>query len=382
MMEVPLDRLEISKHNVRKDIGDISELSASIKKHGILEPLLVRPKGSKYEVICGSRRFHAAQQVGTKIVPCIVNKRITDVNSFTASITENVQREDLTAEEISLSYYTYKNFEKDSTIANFADILGVSSTKVLNYINAYEGMLKLKQAGHNISIKTYAKGEERSEGVMPLTYVAKIEAAVSELEKNKTIGLKEGLMKRVELTEATKDLPTLDAWRIIKEFRNAPLKPIRQVKYEIIIAQQLKEILDDPETRSKLLADNQLVRQAHDKHMQEVVLKQVLNRPQVGFMHKSPEVGDKDNSDQNWHRVKQYIYVLLESLDLRSGRNSLENTKGEKMRERGWVSIFKRKDQSEIEEFLYDYLEVLTKEFKTIKGLGENELQQRRKDLR
>ena len=76
------------------DPAKISQLAASIQKYGILEPLLVRPQGDKYELVAGERRYRAAQQVGLTELPVVI-RQLNDQEALALSLIENLQREDL-----------------------------------------------------------------------------------------------------------------------------------------------------------------------------------------------------------------------------------------------------------------------------------------------
>ncbi|MBH1988447.1 MAG: ParB/RepB/Spo0J family partition protein [Myxococcaceae bacterium] len=82
----------------------LEELASSIKKHGILQPIVVRkdPKGS-YEIVAGERRWRAAERAGLKTVPCIISE-VSDRDLLTLALVENIQREDLNAIEEAESY--------------------------------------------------------------------------------------------------------------------------------------------------------------------------------------------------------------------------------------------------------------------------------------
>lgn len=84
--------------NPRKNIGDVTDLAASIKANGLLSPLSVVPNGSRFRVIAGHRRLMACKQAGTGAVPCFVLDLDT-LQQLEAMITENCQREQLTALE-------------------------------------------------------------------------------------------------------------------------------------------------------------------------------------------------------------------------------------------------------------------------------------------
>lgn len=84
--------------NPRKNIGDVTDLAASIKANGLLTPLSVVPNGSCYRVIAGHRRLAACKQAGTGAVPCFVLD-LDPLQQLEAMVTENCQREQLTALE-------------------------------------------------------------------------------------------------------------------------------------------------------------------------------------------------------------------------------------------------------------------------------------------
>lgn len=84
--------------NPRKNIGDVTDLAASIKTNGLLTPLSVVPNGSHYRVIAGHRRLAACKQAGTGAVPCFV-LQLDPLQQLEAMVTENCQREQLTVLE-------------------------------------------------------------------------------------------------------------------------------------------------------------------------------------------------------------------------------------------------------------------------------------------
>ncbi len=82
----------------RTTLGDLDDLVASIAKHGVLEPLLVRRRDDGYELVSGERRLHAAMQVGLTELPCI-ELEVDDHSALEIALVENLQRQDLTAFE-------------------------------------------------------------------------------------------------------------------------------------------------------------------------------------------------------------------------------------------------------------------------------------------
>jgi ParB family transcriptional regulator, chromosome partitioning protein len=95
---VPIDLVDPNPHQPRQVMGDLSELIASVSEKGILEPLLVRQLGARYQIVAGERRYHAAVQCGFAEVPVIV-RDADDAEVMEIALVENLQRKDLTAFE-------------------------------------------------------------------------------------------------------------------------------------------------------------------------------------------------------------------------------------------------------------------------------------------
>src|SRR4029078_5439910 len=93
---IAIDRIEPNPEQPRVEIGDLSELSASIKEKGVLEPLLVKPNGNgRYMIIAGERRWRASGLAGLQEVPCI-ELDIDEQEIAEIALIENLQRKDLT----------------------------------------------------------------------------------------------------------------------------------------------------------------------------------------------------------------------------------------------------------------------------------------------
>lgn len=95
---VPIDLLDPNPTQPRQVMGDLSELMASVAEKGIIEPLIVRQRTGRFQIIAGERRYHAAVQVGLSEVPVIV-REVDDIEVMELALVENLQRKDLTAFE-------------------------------------------------------------------------------------------------------------------------------------------------------------------------------------------------------------------------------------------------------------------------------------------
>jgi len=94
---IPVDQIRPNPDQPRKSIGDLRELTDSIREKGVLEPLLVRfvPRDDCYYIISGERRYHASRAAGLNEVPCI-EKMADDAETLEIGLIENIQRKDLT----------------------------------------------------------------------------------------------------------------------------------------------------------------------------------------------------------------------------------------------------------------------------------------------
>jgi ParB family chromosome partitioning protein len=102
---VPLTRIHPSPLQPRKDFPGpaLQELADSIREQGIVQPLIVRPKGAEFEIIAGERRWRAAQLAGLEALPVVV-KDVAPEQMLEMALVENVQRADLNALEEALAY--------------------------------------------------------------------------------------------------------------------------------------------------------------------------------------------------------------------------------------------------------------------------------------
>ena len=92
---VPIDRIDPNPNQPRQVMGDLSELIASIGEKGILEPLVVRQRGDRFQIVAGERRYQAAVQVGLRDLPVVI-READDTEVLELALIENLQRKDLT----------------------------------------------------------------------------------------------------------------------------------------------------------------------------------------------------------------------------------------------------------------------------------------------
>lgn len=91
---VPIDLIEPNPDQPRQVMGDLSELMSSISEKGIIEPLVVRQRGSRYQIVAGERRYQAAVRVGLRELPVVI-REVDDTEIIEVALVENIQRKDL-----------------------------------------------------------------------------------------------------------------------------------------------------------------------------------------------------------------------------------------------------------------------------------------------
>lgn len=130
---IPIDKIDPNPHQARSELGKMNELVSSIKSKGILEPLLVRPKENRYEIIAGERRYVAAKKAGLKDIPCIEMK-VKENEAMEIALIENLQRKDLNVFEEAEGLKALKDIH-GYTHAQIATKIGKARSTITEIIN-------------------------------------------------------------------------------------------------------------------------------------------------------------------------------------------------------------------------------------------------------
>lgn len=133
--KVPIEYLKPNPRNPRRNFPDaeLAELASSIKQHGVIQPIVVRPVRTapdRYEIVAGERRWRAAQAAGLNEVP-VVAVDVGEADALLIAIVENVQREDLNPMEEAQGYHAIAN-EFGRSQDDIARIVGKSRSHVAN----------------------------------------------------------------------------------------------------------------------------------------------------------------------------------------------------------------------------------------------------------
>ncbi len=140
-----ISQIEANPFNPRTHFEDdaLKELAHSIGEHGVIQPLTVRKLGrDKYQIISGERRFRASQLSGLTEVPCYI-RIANDSSMLEMALVENIQREDLNAIEVGLSYQRLID-ECNFTQEKLGEKLGKSRSNITNYLRLLKLPIKVQ----------------------------------------------------------------------------------------------------------------------------------------------------------------------------------------------------------------------------------------------
>lgn len=143
---IPVDRIESNPQQPRMvfDPAALLELAASIREHGVLQPILVRPLGeNRYQLVAGERRWRASKEAGLRTVPALVEE-LDDDTALEIAIIENLQREDLSPLE-EATMYDRMVTEHGYSIRKLADKLGKDKGYVENRLRLADAPQEIRE---------------------------------------------------------------------------------------------------------------------------------------------------------------------------------------------------------------------------------------------
>ena len=148
--QVPLETVDVNPYQPRKRIDDerLKELAESIRTDGVLQPVVVRRKAGRYELIMGERRLHAARLAGVPTIPVVI-RDVRDADALRLAIVENIQRENLNAIEEGQAYRRLIS-EFSMSQSDLAAMVGKDRSSVANtlrLLNLPEEVQRLVEAG-------------------------------------------------------------------------------------------------------------------------------------------------------------------------------------------------------------------------------------------
>lgn len=141
-VEVPLAKIVPNPNQPRRDFDEekLAELADSIKKNGLIQPIVVRKHGIGYEIIAGERRYQASKRAGLERAPVIV-KDVDDAEMYRLALIENIQRDDLNPIEEAKGYKTLIAMNGVKSLGDLSELVSKSRSSISNIIR----LLKLPE---------------------------------------------------------------------------------------------------------------------------------------------------------------------------------------------------------------------------------------------
>ena len=202
--EIPLELVRPNRHQPRTafDPESLSELAASISRHGVLQPIVVSVDGDGYELVAGHRRVLAARLAGRTTIPAVVRDEVGD--RLELALIENLQRSDLNAIETARAYKLLME-TYDLTQEQLAERLGKSRSSVANMLRALTAPQALQDAVIEGKI-----GEGHLRALLPLPLSDALQALAAVIAKGLSVREAEALArKKVHPTRRGRARPRL-----------------------------------------------------------------------------------------------------------------------------------------------------------------------------
>ena len=248
---IPIEQIDPNPNQPRQVMGDLSELIASVQENGIIEPIVVRQRGSRFQIVAGERRYQAAVRAGIEELPVVI-RDVDDVGILEIALVENLQRKDLTPFEESEALQALCQ-KAGYTHERLAQKLGKSRTVITE-------SLSLNQMPE--SIKQLCRLADISSKSLLLQVVRQVEPEkMAALVEQMSLG---GGMTRQEVRETVK--PKAPARGRPKAYTFTYRAPTKQFAFSLSfkksdveqdeVIETLERILDDLRSKRSAIADD------------------------------------------------------------------------------------------------------------------------------
>ncbi|MDP6969156.1 MAG: ParB/RepB/Spo0J family partition protein [Gammaproteobacteria bacterium] len=207
LQHLPVEWLQRGAYQPRRDLDQeaLEELAASVRQHGIMQPIVVRSIGvDRYEIIAGERRWRAAQLAELENVPALI-KDVADEAAIAMALIENIQREDLNAMEEAIALQRLQD-EFQLTQQQIADTVGKSRSTIAN-------LLRLLQLPESVRLMLEHGDLEMGHARSLLTLATDVQqqAAREVVAKGLSVRQTEDLARRLQQPKTADQKPKVDA---------------------------------------------------------------------------------------------------------------------------------------------------------------------------
>ena len=228
LVNISIEKIVANPNQPRKTFNEdtIGELAESIKEHGVLSPIIVRPLGEKYEIIAGERRYRAALINKLKEIPAIIRK-VTDNDAKIISLIENIQREDLNDIDRAAALKELK-VNLGLPWVELGRKLGLTKSRILDLV----GLLALPEEIQN-DIRQKKLTERHGRALRQLLDKSEVLGEVFQFIKDKRLTGEQ----TQELVQAIKSQPRLtieESYNIIKSEQKQGATKTESVKKDLV----------------------------------------------------------------------------------------------------------------------------------------------------
>jgi ParB family chromosome partitioning protein len=217
--EIPIDRIRPNPRQPRQrmDQDQLDELAASIREHGVLQPILVTETLDGYQLVAGERRFRASRQAGLERIPAVV-RQLADRDQLELALVENLQRADLGPMEEAHAFQSLVD-EFELTHDTIAQRLGRSKSAVTNTLRLLDLDPEVQAA---IADGRLSAGHARAIGGLPVSQQAHVARTV--IDQGFSVRQAEELVRRLReprdaTRAASRRLPDPDLERVEEDLR-------------------------------------------------------------------------------------------------------------------------------------------------------------------
>lgn len=217
--EIPIDRIRPNPRQPRQvmDQGQLDELAASIREHGVLQPILVTETLDGYQLVAGERRFRASRQAGLERIPAVI-RQLADRDQLELALVENLQRADLGPMEEAHAFQALVD-EFDLTHDTIAQRLGRSKSAITNTLRLLDLDPEVQAA---IADGRLTAGHARAIGGLPMSQQAHVARTI--IDQGFSVRQAEELVRRLRepreaAPAAPRRLPDPDLERVEEELR-------------------------------------------------------------------------------------------------------------------------------------------------------------------
>lgn len=299
VVELYLDDIIPNRFQPREkfDENALKELSTSIKEHGVIQPIIVRKIGEKYEIIAGERRYKASALAGLTKIPAII-RNLDDKEASKVALLENLQRKDLTAIEEARTYQKILELD-DMTQEQLGRTMGKSQAAIANKLRLLALADEVQEALLNDEIsERHARSllniDNSNDQVEMLNKIIRNRMTVRELDQA-IKELKRGEQVTLEVEEPTKEavptpvaIPTeiTESELVTEPEIKQPVQEDKRITIEDLLANQKEPtpVMPDPVTPTVEIQQD-MTRPAVEPMMQENKVE-TLEMPET----KEPEV--------------------------------------------------------------------------------------------